>query len=84
MIIWPGPQDPNSPRLGPWGLKGVTTQVLHHLNKNTNIYFYKHFKRQSKKGGGVGKERAQSHGSAPESSASCNHFKMRATAERTH
>jgi hypothetical protein len=45
MIIWPGPQDPNSPRLGPWGLKGVTTQVLHHLNKNTNIYFLQAFQK---------------------------------------
>jgi hypothetical protein len=45
-------------RLGPWGFKGVMTQVLHHLNKNKNIYvyisilihvFYGRFERRSKK-----------------------------------
>jgi hypothetical protein len=55
--VQPRPQDPISPWLGPRGLKGVTTQVLHHLNKNANIYiyintcFFRHFQRRSKKRG---------------------------------
>jgi hypothetical protein len=48
--VQPRPQEPNSRRLGPRGLKGVTTHALPHLNKKytyiyINICFYSRVKR---------------------------------------